>query len=138
MKNTHQHWKALKLQIPVGGAEDPWIAGRKYFQITADISRALAGSGGLSGGEAGDRKNRAGHLEMLYLHYFYDDLAAAVEAFRAQWTSIRFPDRTRLTHIERFPDCSFVHHVMIRWIDGRMDPYSTNLTDAVRLNPTNG
>jgi hypothetical protein len=112
--------------------------GRKYFEISADVSKALNGLGGLSGEVSGDMTSRAGHLEMIHFHFFYDDLTAAVEAFRDQWTTIGFPDRTRLTHVERFPDCSFAHHVMIRWIDGKMDPYSTVLSDDVLLNPTNG
>jgi hypothetical protein len=92
---------------------------------------------GLCGELLGHTTDAKGSVTELYFHFVYEDLALAVTALRDIWTRAGFPNRTRLTHVERFPDCSFKIHVMIRWIDGRMDPFAMELTDEVLAGPHN-
>ena len=138
MENSHQHWRALNLNVPVSGTSDPWIAGRRYSEISADVAEVLGGRGGLKAQILGDTVGSDGQPESISLHFWYDDLPIAIEAFAHSSERLGLPDRTRLTHVERFPDCSFKHHVMIHWIDGRLDSYSKELTDEVLLDPNSG
>jgi hypothetical protein len=138
MKQSHTHWRALNLKVPVCGRSDPWLGGRKNFEMERHLMETLPLTSGLIGGSAGEMTDRGGTLLELNFHFWYEDLERAVLAFRDAWASLRFPDRTRLTHVERFPDCSFQHHVLIRWIEGRMDPFSSQLRDDVILGPHNG
>ncbi len=138
MKPSKDHWCALNLKIPVSGRSDPWLGGRKNFEMERHLMDTLLPSAGLIAGSAGEMTDGGGTLLELNFHFWYEDLEQAVLAFRDAWSSLCFPDRTRLTHVERFPDCSFQHHVLIRWIEGRMDPFSTQLCDAFILGPHNG
>src|ERR1700722_9878893 len=106
MKNSHQHWRALSLRVPVNGDSDPWIAGRIYPQISTELMKLLPSQAGLSGEILGDTTSANGSLTEVCFHFQYEDLCAAVLALRAVWMQAKFPDRTRLTHVERFPDCS--------------------------------
>ena len=92
---------------------------------------------GLNGEINGQTTDANGTVKELSAFFQYDVLADAVLAFERVWLMANFPERTRLTHVERFPDCSFRHHVMIRWIDGKMDSFSIELVDEVLLNPNN-
>ena len=88
----------------------------------------LAGQGAVSDG--------FGRNEQISYTFWYDDLAAAVNRFAETWLELNFPDRTTLTHSGRFSDNPFYEpYVMIRWIDGRMDPFSTTLSDSNLLTP---
>jgi len=137
MKNSHEHWCALVLHIPVNGKTDPWMAGRNWAKISAHLMSLLPTDCGVKGEINGRTTDAGGSPIELCGHFDYEDLAVAVHAFKDIWTRAEFPNRTTLTHVERFPDCSFKHHVLIRWIDGRMDPFSTELTDEVLLGPHN-
>ncbi len=136
MKNSH-HWRALSLRIPVCGKSDPWVANRNWTQISADLALLFPANSGVVGGIHGHTLDENGVVKELAAHFQYEDLFRAVDAFRSIWIRADFPDRTRLTHVERFPDCTFKHHVMIRWIDGTMNPLSFALTDDVLLGPHN-
>ena len=137
MKNSHQHWRALTLSIPVCGKSDPWVANRNWTQISEDLAQLLPANSGVEGGISGQTTDENGVVKELAAHFQYEDLPRAVHAFRSIWIHAGFPDRTRLNHVERFPDCTINHHVMIRWIDGAMNPLSFALTDDVRLGPHN-
>jgi hypothetical protein len=137
MNNSQQHWRALVLHIPVNGYADLWIAGRSWTRISADLMRLLPSECGLKGETLGGRTDTNGLPTELHGQFQYEDLAVAVHALRAISGRAGFPNRTRLTHVERFPDCTVKHHVLIRWVDGRMDPFSTELTDEVLLGPHN-
>jgi hypothetical protein len=137
MSNSHQHWRALALHIPVSGKTDSWIAGRSWAMISAHLMRLLPSDCRVNGKILGDTTDESGSPIELYGHFQYEDLAVAVRAFSDIWPRAGFPNGTRLIHVERFPDCSFKHHVLVRWIDGRMDPFSTELTDEVLLGPHN-
>jgi hypothetical protein len=140
---TTEHYCMLDLRVPVQGKGrnaqgDPWLAGRTVVQAQENLFAVLGHAGGLQGHTPGDTHDRAGNLLELRFGFWYDDLQTAVNRFTETWDELKLPDRTRLTHIERFPDCSFQFHVMIRWIGGKMDPYSTVLSGDNLLTPRNG
>jgi hypothetical protein len=137
MKNSHQHWRALELHIPINGNSDPWVAGRKWPNISAQLMRLLPPKAGVKGEILGGTSDADGSPIELCGHFQYEDLVAAVRAFESIWAQAEFPNGTKLIHVERFPDCTFKFHVLIRWIDGNLDPFSTELTDAVLLGPHN-
>ena len=138
MKPTHQHWRQLSLHVPVSGHSDPWIAGRRLFEIEAAFTDALPPDCGVIVGGGGSMTRGDGSPVELNFSFWYGQLRTAVLAFRDCWQTLGLPDYSRLTHVERFPDCSFEFHVMIRSIAGRFDPFSTELTDDNRLGPHNG
>ena len=140
MTKCLERYRLLTLSIPIqgkgfDGAGDPWLAGRTKVEVNEHIFRTLGHVGGLQEAERGQMTGK-GNLQEINYSFFYEDLTVAVHQFANNWLLLDFPDRTRLTHVERLPaDPFFRHHVMIRWIDGRMDPFSTILSDSNLLTP---
>lgn len=137
MQNTKNHWRALEVSVPVNGDSDPWIDGRRYNQITEDVASILGTKGGLLGETSGRTSSSSMKVMEVRFHYWYTDLCEAINCFIDSWGELNYPNRTLITHVERFPDCTFKHHVMIRWIDGVMDPKCTELGSDNLLGPHN-
>jgi hypothetical protein len=142
MTNTKDHYCMLNLRVPLHGKGldahgDPWLAGRSVREATAHLFSVLGHVGGLQGHTPGSTHDRAANLLDLNFGFWYEDLHAAVNRFAETWLELKFPERTRLSHTERFPDCSFQFHVLIRSIDGKMNPYSTTLSDDNLSGPHN-
>lgn len=69
MKNSHLHWRALSLNNSVDGATDPWIAGRNWMQISADLMQLLPRDSGAKGEINGQSTHQDGSLFELHGHY---------------------------------------------------------------------
>lgn len=142
MTNTKEHYRMLNLTVPLDGkgpcAEgDPWLAGRTLMQAREHLFAVLGATGGLQGNIPGHRTDRTANLVELSFGFWYENLETAVNRFAESWQELRFPERTRLTHVERFPDASFKFHVMLRWVGGKMNPWLTSLSDDNLLTPHN-
>ena len=134
MINTHDHNQSLCLRIPIHGEGlqakgDPWLAGRTWLEARQHIFQTLGHVGGLREAGSGQRTGRRlAVLEASY-DFFYEDLVTAVNRFAETQQELDLPEATSLTHWERFPDGRMLCHDMIRWTDGKLDPFFTSLSD---------
>ena len=138
MKNTPEHYRNLRLKLPMECQEADKYRGKLYPEIGADILQAVGHEGGLIYGGTGSRTRGDGIDVELTIDLWYKELADAVRVFERCSSDLAFPDGTRLTHVERFPDLRFVFHTMITWRNQAPMDVEVSLEERNRMKGRDG